>query len=195
MPVTFSPATSKQTQRVMISKFIFLRNVNNIDVSSVIYIVMVPDSESGRKQVALLTSYAAAHGIWFEKWAEHVDFRIDYYQERVFWNAPGHLWQFRSIVISSARLVRLCKSGDFASFEQNVSMPGQFFKFITSFFPGHHLSVCRQAHVPHLLTPSRKNLSVRRGSEVTDAVVGFSIVAILYVVQMILDAVERMVCF
>lgn len=172
-------------------KFIFVRNVSRINHDSVIFHVWIHESQRGEYYKQCLVEAAASMDAWFQKWSECVDARLDYYEERVFWRAPQALTQFRVRHIEAAQLVAAIHSGNIEALEKSVSLPKNFLRLFSMFYPA-------SAPVPQslkkrssMLTSPRKNLSMRRGSEVRDAVIGMVGVAVLYFLGMIVEAIER----
>lgn len=172
-------------------QYVFLRDVENVNHDSVIFHVWVGSHERDLENLQFVSQYAAAHDDWFEKWAEHVDYRIDYYEERAFWNAPVAARRFRSTSISIGRLAQLIRNGNLVAFESSVAISSMFCKIMWMCYPSIPFYDKSSGKHSHLPTSSRKYLSLLKESDAIKAAKRFGIIAMLFVLQMILDAVER----
>lgn len=179
----------------MKQQFVFFRTPELPTQDSVVYHVWVGDSPRDAKPFAMILAYAQNSGVWFEKWSEIVDLRLNYYEERVFWSSPVGVRRFRSCHLSAREMAQLIECGDFSAFEKNLAMPRIFFRIMWSCYPSAKILPKAGIKANQLPTSSRKNLSQRGRRSLSDAVIGMGIVAALYVLQMILDAYERSLFF
>ena len=172
-------------------QFVFVRNVSDITPDTVIYHVWVSEGSRGDSYKKAFEKYAAANDCWFEQWAEHVDARIDYYEERVFWSAPVAVRRFRSVHVSCSQMALLMGEDLFFSFEENLTMPRLFFLIMWASYPSYNLFPKNSKWKIPQPTPSRKNLCRRGERSLVDAVIGMGLVGLFYVVGMVLEALEK----
>lgn len=172
-------------------QFVFFRTPENPSQDSVVYHVWVSDSPRDKQPFAKILAFAQNSGIWFEKWSEIVDLRLNYYEERVFWSAPVGVRRFRSYHLSAREMAQLIECGGFTTFEENLAMPRIFFRIMWSCYPSAKILPKSGIKANPLPTSSRKNLSLRGKRSLSDAVIGMGIVSALYILQMVLDACEK----
>lgn len=175
----------------MKQQFVFFRTPEFPTQDSVVYHVWVSDSPRDEKPFALILAFARGCGSWFEKWSDHVDQKLNYYEERVFWSAPIGVRRFRSCHLSAREMAQLIECGDFSTFEENLAMPRIFFRIMWSCYPSAKFLPKSGIKANHLPTSQRENLSQRGRRSLSDAVIGMGIVSALYVLQMMLDACEK----
>ena len=172
-------------------QFIFMREINELSVDSVVYHVWISEGPRGEAYKKAFQKYAAEHNCWFEQWAEHVDARIDYYEERVFWNAPLAVRRFRSAHVSASQMALLMGDDLFFSFEENLHMPRLFFLVMWASYPSYHLLPNDGKWKVPQPPSSRKNLCKRGEKSLVDAAIGLGMIAAFYIVGMVLEALEK----
>ena len=172
-------------------QFVFVRNVSDITTDTVIYHVWISEGKRGNALVKAISEYAAKNGHWFELWGEHVDYRIDYYEERVFWSKPLAVRRFRTAHVSGRDMSLLIGEGLFTAFEEHLTMPRLFFLIMWSAYPSINLIPNNGKWKRNCQSSQRNNLCQRGERSLIDAVIGFALIAIFYIVGMGLDALEK----
>lgn len=172
-------------------QFVLFRDVENPTKDSVVYHVWVSDSPREKHLLPIIEKFAQESYAWFQRWNECVDLRLGYLEERVFWSEPIAVRRFKSTHISARDMVALIQSGSFTTFEENIFMPKIFFRIMWQCYPSAPFMPKSGIKANTCPASPRKYLSQRGRRSVVDAVIGMGIVTILFLVQMILDAVEK----
>lgn len=176
-------------------QFVFMRGINELSVDSVVYHIWISDGPRGEAYKKAFLKYSADHDCWFEQWAEHVDARIDYYEERIFWSKPVGVRRFRSVHVSCSQMALLMGEDLFFSFEENLSMPRLFFLIMWASYPSYNLLPKNGRWQVPSQSPSRKNLCKRGEKSLVDAAIGMGLIAAFYLAGMVLEAVEKMLLY
>lgn len=179
----------------MKQQFIFVRNVEHVSEETVVYHVWVGTSQREQKALEKIKAYAAANGCWCELWAEHVDFRLCYYEERVFWSTPIGVRRFKSAHLQATKLAAIIERDYLDIFEGSLNFPRIFFEVMWKCYPGSSCLPKKNFSSPSCLPESRKYLSGKEEIGACQAVRAFVIVSALFFLGMVLEAVERTLLF
>lgn len=175
----------------MVHKYVFLRNPESVNPDSVVFFVRVGDSETERRNLRIINSYAAVMGAWFERVSLSVDSRLIDLELQAFGGVQDVVVRFRTCSISSSDMVRLLMCQELPSFEASYMMPKQSSvlramlstDFYIKWFSNPRKSPCKSL--------PRKNLSQALGDDFSNAVVGFGLILAFGLLSAILESVER----
>lgn len=177
----------------MTKKYVYFRDIDHPTTESVVYCLMIGDSEREKKLIRVINTYAAAQDAYFEVYSECALMRLILAEESVFGNSKRVCLRFRSALFKASDFVRMLKDGSLDKFEANLTEPPAKIHLMSLLSTDYYMSrkVHRAPAIPASL--SRNNLSQRGRKSLIDAAIGFVIVAGLYILQMIIDAIERSV--
>lgn len=174
----------------MKQKFIWVSNVDSLTADSVVIHVWVGSSERDKKALRKVMEKSADLEAWFEKWDDHVDARLDYYQERVFWSSQIKIASFKTVSCTIHELLSMIRNDSLSKFEHSVCYPEWYLRFLWMAYPCSNLhpsSLPAKIHVPN---PSRKYLSNECGSDATTVVRCSLAIMVLYILAAALQAIE-----
>lgn len=115
-------------------KYILVPDVDCMNVQSIVYVVWVGDDSQSRSLYQQLDDYAARHGWWLERWAEHVDQRLAYYNSVVFHFDGYFLNRFRRVDGDIAEIISIVTGSDRDIFENHVSEPEGVHRFLCALY-------------------------------------------------------------
>lgn len=175
----------------MVHKYVFLRNPESVNADSVVFFVRVGESETERKNLRIINSYAAVMGAWFERVSLSVDSRLIDLELQAFGGVQNVVVRFRTCSISSVDFVRLLDRQELPTFEASYMMPKQSSilramlstDFFMKWFSNPRKSPCKSL--------PRKNLSQALGDDFSKAVVGFGLILAFGLLSAILEVVEK----
>mgnify|MGYP003484858672 FL=1 len=175
----------------MTHKYVFLRNPESVNPDSVVFFVRIGDSETERRNLRVINSYAAVMGAWFERVSLSVDSRLIELEREAFGSIQDVFIRFRTCSISSVDFVRLLKHQELPSFEASYMMPKQSSvlramlstDFFVKWFSNPQKRQCKSL--------PRKNLSHALGDDFSKALVGFGLILAFGLLSAVLEVVEK----
>lgn len=175
----------------MTHKYVFLRNPESVNPDSVVFFVRIGDSETERRNLRVINSYAAVMGAWFERVSLSVDSRLIELEREAFGSIRDVFIRFRTCSISSSDIIRLLKNQELPTFEASYMMPKQSSvlramlstDFFVKWFSNPRKRQCKSL--------PRKNLSQALGDDFSKAVVGFGLILAFGLLSAVLEVVEK----
>ena len=179
----------------MIHKYVFLRNPESVNPDSVVFFVRVGESETERRNLRVINSYAAVMGAWFERVSLSVDSRLIELEREAFGSIRDVFIRFRTCSISSSDIIRLLENQELPTFEASYMMSKQSSvlramlstDFFVKWFSNPRKRQCKSL--------PRKNLSHALGDDFSKALVGFGLILAFGLLSAVLEVVEKSVLY
>lgn len=176
----------------MTHKYVYFRNVENPTPKSVIYYVMIGESQRELRNLRVINSYAAVTGAWFEKVSFSVSERLVQICGRFTSTLDSVVFPLRSTRISSSDMVRLLMSNDMDSFENNLHVTRAEINLRSKLSTDFYL-IRQGSKLKNLvLSLSRKNLSPEYRDGLGSALIGFGLILVFGFISALLEAIEAL---
>ena len=141
-------------------KFFLHRQNQPMQADTVVYQVWCGESVREQRKLTALMSWAFQTGATLRQWSEDIDYYLTLESERVF---PAHgllNFGFVSASISIADAISHAKANDWDIFENNLPTEKSYFHMCQVLDRPSVNVAAGEIHHSHVLTESRKNLSV-----------------------------------
>lgn len=175
----------------MKKKYVLVPDVAEMTPDSVVGVVWVGSSRRERAICEKIQDLCDRKQWWFEPWGEHVDQRLWYENARVFHTDGYFVLNFKKAEYQAAEALKLVREGDIVESIKNRPVSHTRSVMMSVFMPQCLAISHRLSSVSSLLIPSRKNLSHRERDRRYNAVLSFCLISALFVLGMVLEAMER----
>ncbi|MDT3386326.1 MAG: hypothetical protein LIR46_00945 [Bacteroidota bacterium] len=156
----------------MTRKYIYVRTPHQMDRDTVVYFLSIGDGIRGKKILSSLRTIASFQQAWFELWDEVSLFRLIHAEEETFGKLHNVTWQFRTVKMEGSEFLKLLQQHHIELYEMQLTEPRAKVHLLSKLSTDFYMLIHRQKSSPSVPTSTRKYLSLRRGTEVRDALIG-----------------------
>lgn len=156
----------------MTRKYIYVRTPGQMNRNTVVYFLSIGDGIRGKKVLSALRSIAAHQQAWFELWDEIALFRLIHAEEETFGKLHEITWLFRTVKMDGAEFLKLIQDRRIDIYEMSLTEPRAKVHLLSKLSTDFYMLINRPKSNPSVPTSKRKYLSLRRGTEIRDALIG-----------------------
>lgn len=171
--------------------YVFVRNLGSFTHDSVVYTVTVGQSRRELVKLALVQEYVRDCGLYFHKRSDTTDRTLENLANGLFKGSSFASLHLRRVQVTISRLYELIIDDSFTEFENNLHCPKGLFRLITMFDPK-SVPLPRFSNTKTPALPSsRKDLKSEGRQEFFNAVFGFGLILITFLVASLICATEQ----
>lgn len=156
----------------MTRKYIYVREPNQMNRDTVVYFLSIGDGIRGKKVLSALRTISTFQQAWFELWDEVSLYRLIHAEEETFGKLHNVTWQFRTVKMDGADFLKLMQQHRMDLYEMQLTEPRAKVHLLSKLSTDFYMLIHRPKSNPSVPTSPRKYLSLRRGTEVRDALIG-----------------------